>query len=269
MWIGLKLKLTNRERKLVAVLGVLLAAAVLYYVIIKPQLDMVSKLEIKAKQYDIVIKDMRAKASPDNPAYKQYNELYSKTAELISPFYPDIIQEKLILMLEDKINKANIAVSTITFTEPAPTDMKAQQPVQQPQQSDELKALTEQLNNNGSSANKPAPSKADEKTPIINKMTATINFKGGYSQIYSFIKSIEAENRSIACSSLTIDSSEDGMLNGVLILDFYSIPKAISQDGDYLNWDIQNTYGKPNPFGGQQAAPVTPNPASNTKPAIP
>lgn len=271
MWNQVKLKLTNRERNLLGILGICLIAAILYYAAIKPQLDMVGKLEKQAKEYSISINRMKEKADPNNPMYKEYNALYNKTQELLKPFYPSIIQEKLIALLEAKIKESNITVKAMTFSEPSPTE--AQSPKSEPKttQNNDLEVLTEQLENDKKTdaENKEAANKTEANLPSIEKMSVTINLEGTYIEIYNFIKSIEKENRSIAISNLNLDGGNGSLLKGVLVLDFYSIPKPFDQDNDYLNWDIKGNYGKANPFGDLPIAPQTENITSDASIANP
>lgn len=259
-----KLKLTNREKKLLIVLGICMVAALVYYAVIKPQLDMVGRLQKQAEEYSIKIQRAKEKVNPANPTYKEYNELYDNTQALLKTFYPSIIQEKIILMLRDKLDAAKLIIKEMTFTEPALAEMeppKAEQ-LSQVKQTDELQALTEQLNNiTKSVANNKAGKAATNNNPLsLEKMTVTINYEGSsYSQIYGFIKAVEQENRSIACSSLTAEAGDSGLLKGVITMDIYYIPKPFIQDENYLNWDIQGKYGKANPFGNAQAAPANKN----------
>lgn len=247
----MKLKLTNREKNLLVILGISLVAAILYYAVIKPQLDMVSKLEQKAKDYRITIERLKERTNPDNPAYKEYNELYNKTQALLKPFYPGIIQEKIILLLKEKTKETNLTVKAISFSEPALAELQYK-PVEQPKQTDELEALTEQLKNQmKNTTDKKEDTSTGQRNPLsIQKMTVIINFEGNYKQIYDFIKSIEQENRSIVSSNLTIQANDSGLLAGTVSLDIYSIPKPFDQDNEYLNWNINRDYGKENPFGG-------------------
>jgi type IV pilus assembly protein PilO len=180
MWVQVKLKLTNREKKLLIVLGICLAVALVYYAVVKPQFDMVGRLQKQAEEYSIKIQRAKEKVNPANPTYKEYNELYDNTQALLKTFYPSIIQEKIILMLQDKLDAAKLNIKEMTFTEPALAEMqppKAEQ-LSQVKQTDELQALTEQLNNVMKSVpNTKTGKAATDKNPLsLEKMTVTTAF---------------------------------------------------------------------------------------------
>lgn len=248
----MKLRLTDREKILLTVLSICLVVAALYYAAIKPQLDMVSTLQNKAREYSVIIKDTKAKASLDHPIYKEYKVLNAKTQNLLQRFYPSIIQEEFILLLDEKINKSGIAITSITFLESEQSNV-VQKKEKQLEQITDLEALTKEIRNGIRPEQKKQENNnaAQEQELTIDRMTISIEFTGSYSQVYSFLNEIELENRSISCNELNLSSINANILSGIAVLDFYAIPKPFDQeeDKDYLNWDITDDYGKLNPFG--------------------
>lgn len=244
-----KLKLTNREKILLIIAAICLVSAILYYLVIKPQLDTVDRLEEQAKKYSQTIADIKTKTDPNNIVYKEYQDLNEKTQKLLFKYYPAIIQENIILLLDEKLKKANVEVVSMAFSEPALADLK-QSGSEQLSQISELDDLVKQLY-----SNKTAKSKKEESNnskvakPIkVEKMTAALSLQGSYSQIYSFIKEIELENRSIIFSNINIINNFNNILTCDLTLDFYSIPKPFVQERDNIEWDIKGVYGKETPF---------------------
>jgi type IV pilus assembly protein PilO len=62
-------------------------------------------------------------------------------------------------------------------------------------------------------------------------------------------------------------ATDSNTLTGNIILHFYSFPKLHQQDEDYYKWDIENDYGKDNPFASQPAGSST-APANTTQPLV-
>lgn len=244
----MKLKLSNRERLLFIITAVCLMIVLLYYTVVKPQLDMVSKLESQAKEYSIMIKGIQSKASLDNEVYNEYKNLSDMTRGLLRNYYPEMIQEKVILMIDEKLKHNNLGLVSIAFTEPALTDINTAEAEESAQVS-ELEDLVKQLYNvNKAVDTKAAKDEAKEEMLEVKKMTVSLSLTGSYSQIYSFLKEIEQQNRSIICSNIILTNSGDANLICDIKLDFYSVPKPFEQDDEYLKWDLSGEYGKASPF---------------------
>ena len=81
-------------------------------------------------------------------------------------------------------------------------------------------------------------------------MSVTLQLKGNYPQVLSFIKELEALNRTVLISNMTLAANEGGMIEGSINLDFYALPKVQDQDRDkqYMSWPYSGIYGKTNPF---------------------
>jgi type IV pilus assembly protein PilO len=243
-----KLKLTNREKSLLTITVICLVAALLYYAGIKPQLDMLSELEKKATGYSEMIENIKEKASLDNHVYNEYSSLNDKTLSLLRNYYPSIIQEKILVMIDEKIKKTDIGLVSITFTEPALTDLNRIEKEKSAQEN-ELEDLVKQLYKASKSVNKEKVNiETEEEQHKVEKMTVSLTLEGSYSQIYNYLKEIEQENRSIICSEINIASNNNDILTCDVKLDFYSIPKPFEQDDDYLNWELTGEYGKLSPF---------------------
>jgi type IV pilus assembly protein PilO len=245
-----RLKLTNRERLLFTIAVICLVAAMLYYGAFKPQLEKVSKLEQQAREYSSVLKDIQVKANLENPIYIENKLLFSKTQELLKRYYPAILQENIILLLDEKLKKADIKVISMAFSEPALTDMKPVASVESPK-INELEDLVRQLYNIKPSQDKDKVKESEEpnseESVNVTKMTAALSLQGSYSQIYSFINEIELQNRSILVREITLTNNFN-ILTCDITLDFYSVPKPFEQVGDNIEWNINGVYGKENPF---------------------
>lgn len=242
------MKLTNREKIMLQLLVLCAFLALIYFAIIKPQLVYREKLQKQALGYSEIIESVKLKANIKNPVYKEYKFINAKTHDLLERYYPSIIQEKIILMLDEKIKASGIKIDTIVFSEP------------------ELMGINkaETKNPNQAIQNKQSETVTTD-IASLESMTVSLTFEGSYSQLYSFISSIELENRSIAFNSLKITSTGVNTVSGDILIAIYAITKPFEQDEDYLNWDITGEYGKYNPFGFVQGL----NPAATVTTSLP
>lgn len=239
------MKLTDREKLLLKLLAVCAFLAIIYFIIIKPELYYKDKLEKKAEEYSEVIEAVKLKVNIENPVYKEYKILNAKTQDLLRKYYPSIIQEKIILMLDSKIETSGLKVSTISFAEPS------------------LAALNKTENKNKNQANESKKSEAGkEDLTSFESITASLTFEGSYAQLYSFISLIELENRSIELNNLKITSKAEDKISGDMQITIYAISKPFEQDQDYMAWNITGEYGKYNPFGFAQGLGITAAPTS-------
>jgi len=228
------MKLTNREKTMLMLLGLMALLALVYFGIIKSQLDYSERIEKQAVEYAKDIESAKLKVNIKNPVYKEYKFINAKTQDLLSRYYPSIIQEKIILMLDEKIKASGIKVDTISFTEPVVTSINN----------------TETNDQSQASESKQSENVAEALAPL-ESMTSSLSFEGTYSQFYSFISLIELEDRSIGISNLKIASNGIDTIAGDIQITLYAISKPIQfeQDADYLDWGITGQYGKYNPFG--------------------
>lgn len=245
----MKLKLTNRERILIVIAIICLVAVIVYYGVIKTQLDKMSNLEKQAKEYSTLIQDIKSKVSPNNPLFGQNKLLYTKTEKLLRRYYPAIIQENIILLLDEKLKQTNITLISMTFSEPALSDLKPLESKPLTSTS-ELEDLVRELYSDMLPSKKVEVSTVPEpeESVKVEKMTATLSIRGTYSQVYNFLYEIELENRSIICREISITNNLNDILNCELIIDFYSVPKPFKQIEDEIEWNINGIYGKENPY---------------------
>lgn len=267
------MKLTNREKMLLMVLGICVLLASLYYAVIRPQLNFVANLEKQATEYSQVIKGIKLKASADNPIYKEYKVVNAKVQGITVRYYPSIIQEKILLTIDNIIKDSGLKVSSITFTEPASIQLNKGQAKVEATQENKLQAIANHISGSKQTAEKQEkPSVKAEALEPVEGMTVSVAFEGTYSQFYSMVSSIEKLNRSIVINEVKIASNRSESLAGTMLLDIYAIPKPFNQDQEYLNWNSQGEYGKADPFGYMQsplpAGTIAGGPSSVLTPSI-
>jgi type IV pilus assembly protein PilO len=259
------MKLTNREKQLIIVLGFVLFSVVYFQFAIKPQLSKLEMLETKAAELRDKVNQVNLQISSNNQLNENYKTLHGKTSLLTQRFFNRIQQENHILLinklLKDSglsykvVNYSEKSISEIIKSEDSSTDenyplnqlaLAYQNPKVKIIQEESNKQQIEQNQQNTTSQGEPNQQKNNEKA--VEKMEANITVNGSYEQILNFIKSIETQEKKIIIEQLTISSGDNSGLTGNISLAFYGIPKLLNTMDNNLNWSTDQTHGKVNPF---------------------
>lgn len=75
-----------------------------------------------------------------------------------------------------------------------------------------------------------------------------MNFSGSYTSLDSFLNSVRNYERKIVVNSITITQKTIDEVVGTIGLEVYAMPKVDNDLQKYLNWTLNNTYGKLSPF---------------------
>lgn len=249
------MKLTNREKILVAILGACLLIFLYYSYLVKPQFARIDKLKAQVEQNDLRIQTVKLQTSPNNKVFQDYKKLNAEIANMTKRLFPSIIQEKIITILDDVVKNSGVELVSISFTEPKLENIEQEQTKAEAQSSDiysivEQYAKTGKLDANTTrdNADQVGQQKEEDEKYKVEKMTASVNCKGKYIDIVNFIQNVEMLSRKVLVKGVNISRNETDTLNATILLDFYAIPKLHDQDADYINWTIINQYGKENPF---------------------
>ena len=182
-------------------------------------------------------------------------DLKNKVNDKAQILYPEIIQEKIILEI-DKLLKENSITGNIGFSpiEVAPVERMVIEDTLNEESS--LKDLVDKYDNkeqNMSSEDSTNSSEATDSQLTIQQLKITITFTSTYENLKKFIKAIEDYERKLVITNIAISSKSDKEISGSFNLEFYSVPKLSGQDEEYLEWTLNDTYGKENLFGSGNA----------------
>ena len=182
-------------------------------------------------------------------------DLKNKVNDKAQILYPEIIQEKIILEI-DKLLKENSIIGNIGFSpiEVAPVERMVIEDTLNEESS--LKDLVDKYDNkeqNMSSEDSTNSSEATDSQLTIQQLKITITFTSTYENLKKFIKAIEDYERKLVITNIAISSKSDKEISGSFNLEFYSVPKLSGQDEEYLEWTLNDTYGKENLFGSGNA----------------
>ena len=79
-------------------------------------------------------------------------------------------------------------------------------------------------------------------------MKISISFNATYANLKSFIQQLEQYERQIVITNLSVTPGLDDAVSGSMSLEVYAFPKFKDVDQQYLQWQLNDTYGKETPF---------------------
>jgi len=256
------MKLTRREQMLVGVLSIVLVIGGGYFGIIKPQIENFNKIKSEHEALNVKYTEFVASLSPTNKLYNTYTIMNNKTQNVTKLFFPEIKQQKFILILKDQIEKAQINPKVIQFTNVEDIKLEAEEEKDKADQADKLgdavlAIYTNKLPIPGQDTKTPEQEAIDkerkEQEELLNSLslqTATLVFEGSYSQLKSFISQVEMNDKRITVESI-MSTRVEGNLEHTVILGFYAMKKIDQeQDKAFLAWETLGVYGKADPFSG-------------------
>lgn len=245
------MNLTKREKNLLLLLFLVILFAIYYNLVLSPQLEKIRELkqnlENSQRQKTLVQNEIMSV----NNMTREYKILNEKISGMYKRFLPEIIQEKIIIILDNMLTNSKLNAEKITFAEPRITTLDDKEEEKR-EEINEIKSLVFDLLGE-KKEEKPGNEEGQEDNsksnlPKINTMDINISFSGSYENFINFLKEIESCDKEILVSQVNMVSNNTNMLLGNIQLRLFSIPKIHTQDQDFLTWDIKGDYGKANPF---------------------
>ena len=235
------MKLTKREVFLLKLAGVVLILAFSYHFIIEPERIKSAAVEEELTEKRLEVDTVKAEIGSIPKLEEEETSLRDAIQTGSERFYPDILQKKLIVILDQVIQDTGVTVDSLDFS------YITQKTVESIGQADPAESQPAQAEGKDTD---PVEQSVAASEPEIETMSVTIPFLGTYEQVMELIKQLEGMNREIVINSLQIAQGEDGRVSGEMSLDFYALskPALSSADPDYLGWPYDNPHGVRNPF---------------------
>ena len=260
------MKLSTREKIMLIVLGLMIVVGGYYKFMLSPQIT-----KLKTTKQEVIDKRaeherVKLEISENSPIYKEFKIINAKIKSMTKPLFPSINQEKIIVILDDILEKSNLEGNSITFSDIDVNEINIEKEEEKDNNYliknllEEYKGKKKEKKDEDSDENEEENQDSQENKKETEKMTATIIYKGKYKELITFLDEIEKYDKKILVNNIKIskpkqsDTDEEGIVNdrnsikGSIALDFYSIPKIHEQDEEYLKWDFDNGYGKDDPF---------------------
>lgn len=218
--------LSKREFLLLVVLIIAIEGYLLYAYLIKPAYNvyMVSTQELIDKQNTLngLIADYQRKGEME----EQIAQIEEQIEEIQLKFPPFLSQEEATLYVEDMSRNSGIEVSMIGYKNASEIPLKAIRAEEAEEQQDNATGFL----------------------PMFVDQILSVNFSGGFSGIYSFLKSIETSERKMSVNSLAINVDQYGDLTGIFNISFPSYWNDAVGQKPYIMKPEPSVSGKNSPF---------------------
>lgn len=253
------MKMSQREKNLLIIVSCVLVAVLYFQFIFVPKQDEIAQLENELfdvqTRYDQVMQNINSLQSRK----EKIKKITASISENTSALYPTLIQEKIILALDELINETGV-MATIGFSQ---ISAQAVQPFtggtyESPQSS--LSSLANEYADLTTDETVMEESVKNDSLVTSNStvevMSIGLSFTGTYEVVKAFIDAIQSWEYNLVLSNLSLTPLNENEVSGSTTLEFYAVPKLSDQDQEYLEWTLENTYGKELPFSSGAASGV-------------
>ena len=254
------MRLSKREKILVILLALFLVAVAYYELVFLNQRKKLTALreekETLESTYNSMTKSIGTMAENETKIKISRDSIEAKSMKL----YPNIYQDKIIIEINDLLSEAGIK-GNLSFSEVEVSPVakyfgvegeSSKETVGEPSLKESVEEIRDlDKENKVETKEKKTESKGEgTKTEelLVDQMQVTVDFSGAYEDTTKFIKLVSDYARLVAVPNITLVATGDDNVAGTLNLEFYSIPKFTDEDKKYLDWTLDNTYGKANPF---------------------
>lgn len=261
--LSLDTKLTDRDKKLLIVLAVVVVITLSYYVLYNPLSAKLS--EVKAER---LVMDQRVAQAKDDLAneqmiIQQYNTELQNGIEASSAFFPKVYpySDRYVLLMNRLLRGNGVTVTGIRFSDPVvgavsipsknsfsiPNYPLGNNAYEINQAYPEMQEAIDSANAMGSIAPEAAQSDSATTSDAVIRLAVSVDFEGSYGQYRAVISSLEKLNRAIALESVNVTKKE-AVVTVKMELVFYIVDKIDNGTDDFNAWTITGTYGKSDPF---------------------
>lgn len=202
------MKLTNREKKmLLGLIVVVLLGGYLKFVIM-PQSDKINeaKATLDNKKEDLI--KIRTIVASEHQLNEREYDLKRDITNMGYKYFSSIQQEQLIVIINSLLQESAIDVSSISFSNIARQDLDG---------------------------------------IYLETMTINLPFEGEYQEIMSFLEKLRRYDKRIIVKNVDMSNGSKGKLTGSLAIDFYSVPNLLDSQRGHMVWSRDGNYNK-NPF---------------------
>lgn len=256
------MKLSQREKILLAVLGILIIIWLYYSFVFTAQYEAMQETKIKLGELQKKVDDIELYNDPNGIMQLKYQESEKAISEASSKYFPEILQERQIRIVDQMLTASSLNGNVLAFSQIAPSPVldKSGKKLDNGKLPDGKTFLLQDL------AEQVHPNKEVKETEkefsgngVVEKLETLVEFTGTYPQMINFIKAIETYPQKTIISNINISSGKGtgstevpivpGELVGTINIQFYGIPKMHpDQDQKYTTWDIFDVYGRANPY---------------------
>ncbi|MGL4741562.1 MAG: hypothetical protein ACRC41_12270 [Sarcina sp.] len=264
------MKISNKEKIMLSVLGIAALGVGYYYLGYTPMKEKVDvkRLELQTLEDDYNKKQAEIAAMPKNE--KDIKLLNFSIEDANKKIYPGLWQPQLIKDIEDLKKKSGLKLQ-LSFTEPvyAPISDYFTSKEEEVNLANTLEAMIEEYNSkvtvpkdkisykrlkNGElliEENLVTQEKKEEKKDAginVQQMKITTSYKGKYKELMKFLDLVSNYKYKVAITNITMAPSGSDEMSGGFTMEFYSVPRVTGGDDGYYDWEAVSKSGKDNPF---------------------
>lgn len=255
------MKISKREKYLVGFLLAVIIVFVYYQFIYTKQVQKLNEKRAEKAQVEERYTTVMKYIEGLEEKAEEVKGLKSSVIEKSKILYPVIMQEKIILELDKLLNDNKIS-GNIAFT---PVEVAAVEELKSEEIAKVESSLKEYVNqyegdtnyseenseNNNEATQSEESTEGNEQATVseenlttTEQLKVSINFNGSYPNLKDFIKAVEDYDRKVVITNISITAKSQDELTGVMSLEFHAVPKLSGEDEAYLEWTLNNVYGK-------------------------
>ncbi|OVE70660.1 pilus assembly protein PilO [Clostridium diolis] len=264
------MRISNKEKIMLYILGIIIIGFIYYQFVYSYQMNIIqdkmknqNEIEQKYTEAENTINSIESKKS-------DLKILKAKISDESLSFYPTISEEHIILELDTLLKDSGLN-GGIKFN-PVISDgvEKAKDKDNKTLQKSSIQGIVDQynnvvdgkkennskseksnLNNNVSSSNSDNDTSGDSKDKkknTVQYVKCEVSFEGSYDELSKMLNTIGKNEKKMVVNSIKIDEDTLNSVKGTINVEIYSIPKIDDELESYLDWKLNNTYGKSVPF---------------------
>lgn len=260
--LSLNVQVTERDKKLLAVLIVVLIIALSYFLLYLPMSLEIETLKTNKIAMDEKVAAAKSDLENEQNIIKAFETELVKGKEASGAFFPQVYpyKDRYILLLEEVLEGSGVVINSINFSNPAVggVTIPANTGFLLPgypllDQANKINIMYPDMEKNEDNPKKPQETTtAQDKNALppdaVLKLPVMINFQGSYAQYRSVISSFEELNRTIALEGVNIKEGEAGGIDAILTVSFYAVEKIDNGEDLFNSWSVEGNYGKADPF---------------------
>ncbi len=258
------MKLSQREKILLSILGIMVIAWLYYTFAFVPQYQTLQETQSELEELQKKVNDIELYNDPNGIMQKKYKDSEATIAAATEKYFPEILQERQIRIVDQMLTAAALKGNVLAFSEIGPSTVLERTGNNQSKallpegKSFVLQDLAKKMNPDEVAASE-VKAKEFTGSGVVEKLETLVEFSGTYPQIINYIKAVETYPKKILISNIHISTEKTtssttepvvaGELSGTINIQFYGIPKMHpQQDEAYTTWDLFDVYGRANPY---------------------
>lgn len=202
-----------------------------YEYIYMPIATNIGDIKNKVAQAETTLGEYRLRSIPENRIYQDYEQALGHTIAITHRYYPEMLQEQVILDIQKLIQESGIELASLNFSNPTYVTIAPR--IVGDGGGSSLENLARSFLDNNQEEKK-IPKDNLQTSEQVRYMSATLNFTGSYDSIKGFINRINENRYRLIINNIMLNTKqEDGLFVGSAVIDVYSIPHVVS-DGNAL-----------------------------------